>query len=168
MSNRSLPPLVLDINEGQVSWGRLENVDFDTLGFFLSCHLIIEHYIDEFLEITSPNLDWNASRLSFSQKISLISSLITKLENVQRYNFIPAVKSLNKLRNKLAHDIQYKIQNKDVSDMRKFLKEKDDSGRVVPTDTFAVLQEFTLATCSFLGGFIAGHAFYTKQSKKKN
>ena len=46
MPKSHLPPLVKEIASDGVVWKRLGEVDYETLGYFLSCHLIIEHYID--------------------------------------------------------------------------------------------------------------------------
>jgi hypothetical protein len=48
MMRTALPPLVGSIQDGNVTWQRLENLDYELLGYFLSCHLIIEHYLDEY------------------------------------------------------------------------------------------------------------------------
>lgn len=43
MSNsRGLPPLVEDTSNGSVVWKSLDNINYEELGYFLSCHLIID------------------------------------------------------------------------------------------------------------------------------
>ena len=56
MRNGTLPPLVANIRDGNVTWQRLENLNYELLGYFLSCHLIIEHYLDEYLKTRYPAL----------------------------------------------------------------------------------------------------------------
>jgi hypothetical protein len=56
MEDVGLPPLVAEIADGSVTWQRLEGLDYELLGYFLSCHLIIEHYLDEDL-LPIPGLE---------------------------------------------------------------------------------------------------------------
>ena len=105
MKHAGLPPLVAEIRDGAVTWQRLENLDYELLGYFLSCHLIIEHYLDEYLKTCYPKLDWDASKQTFGQKVALLAT-----DNYpDKYNSIPAIKHLNSLRNKLSHNIDFKI-----------------------------------------------------------
>ena len=60
--------------DGKVAWKRIEGVDFEFLGYFLSCHLIIEYYLEQYLRTKYPELGWEGSRLTFAQKISLLST----------------------------------------------------------------------------------------------
>ncbi len=76
---RGLPPLVGQISKGSVTWQRLDSINYEELGYFLSCHLIIEHYIDEYLKVQYENLSWEDCKLTFSQK--LIYYLIFQLLN---------------------------------------------------------------------------------------
>ncbi len=49
---------------------KLLNRKTDELGSVLKCHLIIEYYIDNYLKTAHPTiLNWQASKLSFSQKL---------------------------------------------------------------------------------------------------
>ena len=102
MKQHSLPPLVGGFQDGNVTWDRIESVDYDILGYLLSCHLIIEHYIDNFL-VTYPGapFSWGSARLTFSQKISLISGLSFP----EPYNLPPVIKHLNNVRNRFGHNI---------------------------------------------------------------
>ena len=97
-----LPPLVAEIVGDSVTWQRIENLDYEMLGYFLSCHLIIEHYLDEFLRICYPSLDWDAAHHTFGQKVALLSKLNIEPD---KFNCIPAIKHLNSIRNKLGHNI---------------------------------------------------------------
>jgi len=44
----------------------------DTMGIILKCNLIIEHYIDEYLETAYPTIDFKLKdRLTYNQKIEI-------------------------------------------------------------------------------------------------
>jgi hypothetical protein len=79
----NLPPLVGNVKAGEVAWKRLESIDYETLGFFLSTHLIIEHYLIEFVKANIPKLNWDSADLSANQKIQLLS----KFPIVEPYGF---------------------------------------------------------------------------------
>lgn len=98
MDKKGLPPLVQEITNGTVTWQRLEGLDYEMLGYFLSCHLIIEHYLDEYLKTCYPELDWDAARQTFSQKVALLSNIGLP----QQYDCIPAIKHMNSIRNKIS------------------------------------------------------------------
>lgn len=118
MTKKSLPPLVGDIRDGKVIWQRLYNINYEFLGYFLSYHLIIEHYLDEYLKTRYLKLDWGASRQTFGQKVALLAT-----DNYpEKYNSIPAIKHLNNLRNKLSHNIDFQIGGADLLPLSHYLK----------------------------------------------
>jgi len=95
MTQHGLPPLVGGFSDGKVTWQRIESIDYDTLGYLLSCHLIIEHYVDHLLA-THPGADfgWEGARHNFGQKVALISGF----KFPESYTFPPPIKHLNTLR----------------------------------------------------------------------
>jgi hypothetical protein len=47
----------------------------DELGIILKCHLIVEHYIDEYIRASYPTItQLNKVRLTFYQKLELINN----------------------------------------------------------------------------------------------
>jgi len=121
---------------------------------FCPCHLIIEHYLDEYLNVIHPELKWDAARLTFSQKITLISEL--KIED--KYNCIPAFKHMNSLRNKLSHDIQFRTGSEDLLPLTEFLARTYEGKAQVPTEPMVILEHFTTMACVFFAGYISGFA----------
>ncbi len=154
MKIRKLPPLVSEIIDGKVIWQQLENIDYETLGYFLSCHLIIEHYMDEFIKAMTSKLDWESAKLSFGQKIALISGF----NIIEPHNFIPAIKHLNSLRNKFSHKIDFKLSTEDLLPFVHFLKKAYKAQHELPTNPIGILEEFTSMTCAWLAGYISSHA----------
>ena len=142
----SLPPIVAATQDGSFTWERIKGIDYGLLGFFLSCHLIIEHYLDEYLRIRYSSLDWDAARHTFGQKVALLS----RFKVSDKYDCIPAIKHLNSLRNKLAHDITSKIRGEDMLPLRKYLTTAcsgEVSGTVIPDKPREILEMFTMMTC---------------------
>lgn len=162
MTTTGLPPLVADITDGAVTWQRLEGLDYEVLGYFLSCHLIIEHYLDEFLKICYPTLDWDAARHTFGQKVALLSNFRVS----DQYDCIPAIKHLNSLRNKLSHDIEFKIDTQSLLPLSQYLQKATEGKKETPTEPKALLAEFTTMTCVLFAGYISSKAHHTKHTRK--
>lgn len=141
MNNSRLPPLVAEITDGSVTWQHLEGINYEVLGFFLSLHRIIEHYLDEYLKVFHPSLDWDASRQTFGQKTSLLSNFKVS----DKYDCIPAIKHMNSLRNKLSHNIDFKITAQDLLPLTQYLSKVFD-GHPVPVEPKEILEQFTSMT----------------------
>ncbi len=154
MATTGLPPLVAEIGDGSVTWQRLEGLDYEVLGYFLSCHLIIEHYLDEFLKICYPSLDWDAARQTFGQKVSLLSQFRIS----EKFDCIPPIKHLNALRNKLSHNISFRVEAEDLLPLSQYLTKVYERSGDVPNEPRAILEKFTHITCALFAGAISGRA----------
>ena len=154
MRKTGLPPLLAEIVQGSVTWQKIEEIDYEFLGYFLSCHLIIEHYLDEYLRIIHPKLNWGAVRHTFSQKVALLSGF--KIGD--RYDCIPAFKHMNSLRNKLSHDVQFKIRTEDLLPLTQYLAGVYQSSGDVPTEPKLILEQFTSMSCVLFASYISGFA----------
>lgn len=154
MKKLSLPPLIENIRDGKVAWKRIEGVDFEFLGYFLSCHLIIEYYLDQYLRTKYPELGWEGSRLTFAQKISLLSTEYLP----EKYNSIPAIKHMNSLRNKLSHNIEFNIAGKDLVPIVQYLKKSCSDMPAFPTEPKELLDLFTMMVCVWFASGISSTA----------
>lgn len=161
MKKHSLPPQVACIKDGSVNWKRLEGIDYELLGYFLSSHLIIEHYLDELLKMLHAELDWEASRLTFGQKISLLS----RFKMPEKYNSIAAIKHLNSLRNKISHRVDFKIQAEDLLPLRQYLEKVFEGQHEVPDEPHEILEAFNQMVCVFFAGYISSLVSVKKSSK---
>lgn len=84
--------------------------DFETIGRVLKSHLVVEHYMTEFIRAKNPNLvSLDKARLSFSQKLNLLNGINDFVDSL-----IPGIKRLNKIRNGLAHKLDTKVTDKDI------------------------------------------------------
>lgn len=154
MEQPGLPPLVAKIANGAVTWQRLEGLDYEVLGYFLCCHLIIEHYLDEYLKIRYPHLDWDAARHTFGQKVSLLSQYKVS----DKYDCIPAIKHLNVLRNKLSHNIAFRMGTEDLLPLTQYLTRVFENKAEVSKEPKAILEQFTVMTCVLFASGINAHA----------
>ena len=164
--NFGLPPLVAEIANGSVSWVRLEDLDYEMLGYFLSCHLVIEHYIEEYFKISYPTLDWDAAHHTFGQKVSLLS----RFKISDKYDFIPAIKHLNSLRNKLSHDVEFKITSEDLLPLTQYLTKvySPEHTSLIPKEPKAILTQFTSMTCVLFAAMISERATHLPSSETRS
>ena len=162
MDRNRLPPLLREITNGEVAWQRLEDIDYESLGYFLSCHLIIEHYLDEYLKTCYPELDWDAARQTFNQKVALLS----KIGLPQQFDCIPAIKHMNAIRNKLSHNIEYRIETSNLGPMADYIVSATEGKIVIPANTKELLDQFMSTVCVWFAGVIYARADATKITRK--
>ena len=111
----------------------------------LHCHLIINYFIDEFINKMNPNLgNMSKIRIGFEEKLKLIKptnkdSLLPKI--------IKGIKQLNTIRNKMAHELVYDLQESGVSEMAAALD-------IVPEHNYK--KEDPLKVINSFGPFVVG------------
>jgi len=143
-----------------VSWKGIEGVDFELLGYFLSCHLVIEHYMDEFLKTRYPDLDWDAAKPTFTQRVALVKDM----DLPDRFNCMPAIKHLNAIRNKLGHRINFKIDDETLLPLKHFVQKAFD-GQAPPSEVKELLEKFATMCCAIFGGAISRTAHDTRHTR---
>ena len=158
---KRLPPMVKGFDGGHVKWQNLDDIDFSLLGFVLSCHLIIEHYLDEMIGTYAAGLNWDSARLTFAQKLALLPDAALPESHSPR----AAIKDLNGLRNRLSHNIRFRPTDIDLQPFADFLTKVYKDPKDVPSDPVAVLEQFTSTVCSWFGGWIAGDAGTNKRKR---
>ncbi|KAA8983346.1 hypothetical protein [Halospina sp. K52047b] len=160
MKKYPLPPLVGGFDNGKVTWQSIESVNYDELGYLLSCHLIIEHYLDNFLATyPAAPFGWGAAKLTFSQKVALIS----ELSFPEPYNIPPVIKYLNKLRNRFSHNINKSLTGADLLPISRFVDKcmaEGERNEDPPKEPREVLHFFTLIVCSYFASAISQQAQY--------
>src|SRR5690606_38778928 len=132
-------------------WAGVIAIDYDLLGYFLCTHLIIEHYLDQFLKVVHPNLDWDASRQTFGQKISLL----TKFQAPEEYDIVPAIKHLNSLRNRISHKLEIEITTESLLPLTQCLRKAYKDQNEIPSEPRDLLESFTSLVCAFFAGYIS-------------
>ncbi|ELB2274316.1 hypothetical protein QNZ94_003977 [Vibrio parahaemolyticus] len=91
----------------------------DLLSGFLIGHLVIEHLLEEIITSYDPKLKSHFMSLSHSRKIALINSLELIPDGVA-----VALQSINKMRNKFAHELGYEPNKGELKNL--VLKCKDN------------------------------------------
>lgn len=88
--------------------------EHDLIGRVLKCHLVVESYLNKNIDQLFPGTN-RSSRLRFYAKVNL-------LESAAEYqsNFYRAIRELNNVRNKFAHDLNATIEENDIGIMRSY------------------------------------------------
>jgi hypothetical protein len=155
----NLPPLFGDnFVKGNINWKRLENVEFETLGRILVCHLLIETHLNKLLELRLPNgLDIDEANLSFNQKLKLMRNDKVFIN----HDFYNPISIVNKIRNKFSHNIEAVIEPNEIGIIESMLKkyneenDKDSAFNIdVSTHTsLAIIETFTSLFCAYTAGY---------------
>ena len=86
-----------------------QNVEI--IGRILRAHLFVEHYIGEYLAKANPRLGaLGEAKISFAQKVALLDA-----SNDDIALILPGIKHLNKIRNRLAHNLDAQVTEGDAT-----------------------------------------------------
>ncbi|HDR9511800.1 hypothetical protein C5615_36350 [Burkholderia cepacia] len=129
------------------------NQDITAIGRILRAHLYVEHYLTEHLQQVNPRLgDLDDARLTFAQKVNLLDGSW----NIAIRQLIPGIKQLNKIRNRLAHNLTAAVSDEDAviflnvpifSALRQADgKPREEGGKESPLDILEYFSEFA-ASC---------------------
>jgi hypothetical protein len=84
--------------------------DTEQTGRLLRAHLIVEHFLNEHIAKRNPHLgDFRKAHLEFDQRLQLLD-----LEAGSMHRLKTGIKKLNWLRNKVAHDLSYRVTQQDL------------------------------------------------------
>lgn len=117
--------------------------DHDALGRILKCHLIVENYLNRYLEAHYRLADVEDVRLSFYQKSKLLPDAATTAAFVK-----PGILELNAIRNQFSHQLNASIQNiamHRINDVLAIAR----SG-VAFVNNLERIEAFTTVACAFL------------------
>ncbi|MBX3352986.1 MAG: hypothetical protein KF684_08615 [Phycisphaeraceae bacterium] len=137
-----------DLADFNKRYGDLINADTSGMTVILRSHLIVEHFIDEYLPKAHPGVqDWDAARLTFAQKVAFIDHPRSNLTMV-----MPGIRALNRARNKIAHTLDAALPPGDLRPMEEFVRVwYGAAGKPIPTGMDAV-PHFALTVAGFLHG----------------
>ena len=86
--------------------------DSRAIGEILHAHIVVEHFLNRYLRQTHPTVDFDEWRLTYDSKVRLIPKSDTRL-----MAYVPGLKALGRIRNKLAHELHFNIAQADVQPM---------------------------------------------------
>ncbi|HFK7185671.1 Uncharacterised protein [Serratia rubidaea] len=153
--------------ENESIWKHVDGVDVEFIGAFLTAHLSLEKYISDYLRLRYPSLSWDDAKLTLSQKIALIQHEPAKAP----YNEIYVrVKDFNSIRNKISHELNYRITDKEKSKFVDFymkITKGSQSKLDIDVDNMAdLLNFFVMITQSYFASAIS-HYHYDKIGRRQ-
>lgn len=139
-------------------WKTVDGVDVEFIGAFLTAHLSLEKYITDYLQLKYPNLYWDGARLTFSQKIALLQN---EQANPPYNEIFIRIKDFNNIRNKISHNLNYHLCEKDTSkflDFYKKIKGDDDQEDFIDQGNPAeLIGFFVMITKAYFASGISHH-----------
>lgn len=102
----------------QINWVTKQPSNRDEVANVLVNHLMVENQMRNLLAAHSPGIDWFSEKLSFEALADLCKNFAVHFAP-RRFN--AGLKEMARIRNCYAHRINYSLQDKDVTSMRKFL-----------------------------------------------
>lgn len=117
--------------------------DSSLFGRLIKCHLISEIYLDRYLIHKHSLSNLEEARLSYYQKVMLLPE-----RNEAPAFFRPGLLTLNKLRNKFAHDLDSRLSKNELNTMTDMLIMSE---RPVSTmNAIEMIEKFTALSCACL------------------
>ncbi|EFM0603128.1 hypothetical protein AB2I44_00120 [Escherichia coli] len=156
-------------DENENIWERVDGVDVAFIGAFLTAHLSLEKYITDYLGLRYPSLAWGDAKLTFSQKIALIQHEPAKPPYDEIYL---RIKDFNSIRNKISHQLNYQITDKEKSKFVDFYMKITKASKTKPNidiDNMADLLDFFVSmTKSYFASAISYYHYNKKVAGKSN
>jgi hypothetical protein len=134
-------------------------IEFEKIGRVLACHLFIEHYLTKLIELKTPvQFDWDESKLTFAQKLKLVKKFMFSLKKT---HFYQGIETINKIRNKLSHNIEASIEINDINVIKAVLKSNFEESESESHNQFeysdlAIIELFTSIFCAYVHGLCDG------------
>ncbi len=137
------PEIELRFDEQNARFLKLSSTDHEPIGRILRAHLVVESFMDAFLQQYLAIENLGPIRLSFFQKASLLPSERSSASFVK-----PGILQLNAIRNKFGHRLDREIAAHELSAIYAVL----DSARkgVTFESHVEAIEAFTPVACAFL------------------
>ena len=89
----------------------------NSIGRIVKSHLLLEHYLNEYLRVIHPSIrDIDSLKLSFKQKLNML-----ELPGDMIHYIGPVLDVINRLRNRLVHSLDIELNDDEVEPIRKLL-----------------------------------------------
>lgn len=141
--DRHWPKIKDYFNNENEKYLELLNRDSTKIGRVLKCHLIIEHYLDNYLSHYNKLENIQELRLSFHQKTLMLPTKGSSAAVVR-----PGIIEVNKVRNKYGHNINTEIVISDINAINQLLRIARPSSRI--EDPIEMIEAFSTIACTWL------------------
>lgn len=132
------------------------NQNAELMGRILRAHLVVEYYLTKWLQYKNPNLgSIDDARASFSLKVNLIGNCDALVKEC-----VPSLKQLNKVRNRVAHNLSVEILPEDEKIFRStpFFKDFNNHEEYYYCRPDSLPIEVLEGFAKFIGGYLQAHS----------
>jgi len=141
-----------EAEENIARFNELWEQNLDLIGRVLRAHLVVEHFLTEFIHARNPDLpSLHAAGLTFNQKLKLLPDDAINIKMLK-----PGIRKLNRIRNRIAHNLALELTDEDRSSFlgiqifSAFRNEKRKREIPVGDEPIEVLEEFSIMAGSWL------------------
>jgi hypothetical protein len=138
-----MPKIQAYFDEENERFKALLAIEHDRIGRVLKCHLVVENFLTRHLKERYDSETIEDAKLSFLQKAQLLPTK-GEISTFVR----PGILSLNKVRNKLAHDIDVGIEFDDIGPIMEVLSYARPE--ISFPDPCSAVEAFAAVACAFL------------------
>jgi len=138
-----LEQITADFEAHNQAFKALIGQDHVTLGRVLKCHLVVEHYMDQFLAHHLGAHDFQEARLSFHQKAALLPRRASAAAFVR-----PGIFRLNKIRNGFGHRLDATLEMYDLGPILEVLRIARKG--IIFAEPVEAVEAFTTVACTWL------------------
>lgn len=130
-------------NQENARFKALLGADHDLLGRVLKCHLVVEHYLNGYLQSHLQLQHLEDARLTFAQKATLLPS-----QGVAAAFVRPGIVRLNTIRNRFGHTLQPVLTAADLGAIQPILAiARKNAVFATPIEA---IEAFTTVACTWL------------------
>ncbi len=131
-----------------------------TIGRVLKCHLIIEKHLNDLLEFhLGSKLNLEKARLSFKQKLTILEGISDEF-----FIYVKGINEINSLRNKIAHRLDYDINESNLDTcvtFAKFLAQNEGLKKI------EIVEIFSFNVCVLIAESMTEYSQNRKKELKK-
>lgn len=138
------PAIEADFARQNERFLELARADHDAIGRVLRAHLVVENFLDQFLQSRLGIADLSPLRFSFAQKVGLLPESSSAAAFVK-----PGIKELNSVRNKYGHRLQQEVAWQEVRAISEILAIARRGASF--ESPLGAIEAFAPVACAFLG-----------------
>jgi len=150
--------IVEDVKKFNTLWDQFWAKDSSVLGDLLTCHLILEFHLTNWLAAANPGVpSLDNARLSFSQKI-IFSDNVDKTIQIM----VPGFRCINKVRNAFSHNLSVTLDSVNLAPLREIVWPWHKAAGKAQNEGIQLVKDFTLMASGLLYGQLKSIERYGK------
>lgn len=160
--HKELPPEVTSLQKEAIDQcSRTLLGQRDLLSMIVTSHLYVEYWLEWLLRhsIPRPEKLLGSVNLTFAEKLAVAESL-----GLLRNNLAEATRRLNKIRNHIAHNLEYQIPQEDIQLLASFTPTLANKHQLVLSVMESPKAELAMF-CIYFAGYVTGVVFGRRNAK---